>query len=140
MSRYDAHLPEVNFSSKGIRYIYPYVDSNGQPIERTPSTHPYNYDSYVLWRNLPNDKVCDGAYSDRMRQWDSEKFERCWKEHCGTGQYWSEYSQEQITNFVRAYYDNQEIQICYLQQCCNQATGFPLWYVAFYKPKAENGS
>jgi hypothetical protein len=128
-------VPQVEGS-----YIYGfYMDEHNQIIERTPSTHPYSYDSYILWRNLPNDQMNASAYSDRMMQWNYKKFDELWKKHGLKGQYWYASDKDKIEAFIKDYFEKPNLKVVYVMQCCNQATGFPLWFVA-YNTGDENGS
>ena len=120
----------------GVTYGF-YMDENNRVIERTPDSHPYSYDSYMLWRRLPNSEVTGTAYSDRMMQWKQDKYFPLWESICGKNQYWSNYSQEKILEFVRAYFEDPTLEICYVMQCCNQASGFPLWFVAYKQTPKE---
>lgn len=129
----------ICINANGGRIVYGfYIDENDQHIARTPDTHPYNYDSYVLWRNLPNSEVTGTAYSDRMMSWDLINYTELWERICGKNQYWYAYPQEKILEFVRSYFEDPELEICYVMQCCNQSTGYPLWLVAYKQVKKEN--
>ena len=104
-----------------------YLDLNGIPVKRTPHTHPYNYDGFVLWRNSKDINASDTVYSDRLYQWDWEKYNKCCYEIFGnTGQYFDNRKPEDIEKFLSLYFGN-EVKLCVLMQYCNKATGFPYW-------------
>ena len=55
-----------------------FVDLDGNPIKKTPFEYPYNYSEYVLWKdeNFHKEKY-HAVYSDRLYQWNYEKYNRC---------------------------------------------------------------
>lgn len=110
-----------------------YIDEHGNPVERTPHTHPYNYDSFVMWRGLPN-KGADGSiYSDRLYQWDWEKDNKLCKKHFGDeAQYWDNRDPEAIEAFLRDWCEDEKLKLHYIMQCCNQSTGYPCWCFVFH--------
>ena len=55
-------------------YYYPnplYRDWNGKATERTPDTHRYSYEPYVVHKKA--NEYQNAVYSDRMMQWDYDK-------------------------------------------------------------------
>ena len=75
---------------------------HGQPIEKTQRDYPYSYDAYCVYKSdnwSPMDDVC---YSDRLMQWDYDKFTDCMKEVWGerAGQYFDNKEPEDIQNFL----------------------------------------
>ena len=116
--------------------IFGYTGDDGKPVKRTKQTNPYNYDDYVLWddgsgRGDPKTKVDrrDGAYSDRMMQWDYDKFNRCCQEIFGNqGQYFNNREPAEIEKFLRKYFGKPNLVLVRILESCNQATGYPLWY------------
>ena len=111
-----------------------FVDLNGEAIKRTPYTHPYNYDEHVIWKDDSNfDYNNDNAvYSDRLFQWDPEKYNICHKEVFKDGsQYFYQSNPEEIEKFLSIYFDKQ-IKLTAVVEGCNQAYGNPYW-VFFYK-------
>lgn len=130
----DSDVPVLFMSECGALY----VDESDQPIERTPQTHPYSYDEYVLWRNN-REQPTSTMWSDRMRQWDHVKYQTLWEKHVGKSQYWSVNKQKQIEQFIREYV-GKPITICYVLQGCNVSNGYPVWRVAYIENKEnENG-
>lgn len=115
-----------------------YYDEKGQMLERTPLSHPYNYESFVLWRKMDAaDVVAKGVvYTDRLFQWDPKKYNELCRKHFGNeAQLWDEREPEKIEVFLRDYMDNPDLVLTMVMQGCNQASGFPLW-ILFYGEKA----
>ena len=112
-----------------------FVDLNGNPVKRTPFTHTYNYDEYVIYKdeNFKEEK-CDVVYSDRLFQWNYDKFNRCCQEvFKNQGQYFSERDPKEIEKFLSLYFEK-EVKLMAITQGCNASTGYPYW-VFFYKEK-----
>ena len=119
----------------GVTRYGMYVDENGEPIERTPLTHPYNYESFVTWQKKGTSKKdLNGAvYSDRLYQWDAKKHNELCQKHFGNeGQYWNEREPEKIEAFLRDYWEKPETELLMIMQGCNQSSGYPLW-IFFYR-------
>ena len=120
----------VSFGEYGNPYISPYT---GEPIDRTPVTHPYSFDDYILWTKpgLTRKKAIQGtgsAYSDRLFQWDPAKHDRLCKEHFGDrAQQWGNREPAKIEAFLRDYHDDPSITLTMIVASCNQSSGFPLW-------------
>lgn len=111
-----------------------YLGLDGKPIERTPLSHPYSYESYVLWQKpgVNFKKESEGTvYSDRLFTWDAKKHDELCMKHFGNrGQYWDKREPEKIEAFLRDYWEKPGVELIMIVQCCNQASGYPLW--AFY--------
>lgn len=108
-----------------------YYDQYGNPIERTPITHRYNYDSFLMLRQLPNEEATAGVYTDRLYRDYFHEIESLVLRYTGTrGQYWDKFTLDQIQNIMRDHFKRQDLLVVYVMQCCNQATGYPLWYIA----------
>ena len=123
---YDYEMQNRYYDSK-------FVDLNGEPIKKTPFSHPYNYDEYVCWkdRNFNREK-CDAVYSDRLFQWDYEKYNKCCQEvFKNEGQYFDKREPKEIEKFLSMYF-GKKIKLTAVVQGCNQATGYPYW-VFFYE-------
>ena len=52
-------------------------------VHRTPIDFPYSYDEYLLWRKDYHKDKSQTVYSDRLFQWDSEKYNKCCEEIFG---------------------------------------------------------
>lgn len=112
--------------------MYGFVDLNGNPVKRTPVSHPYNYDPYVIWKDESfDDKKCNGVDSDRLFQWDSNKYNKCCNVVFGnTGQAWQNRKPQDIQKFLSLYFEK-EIKLTAIKQNCNVASGFPYWTFLF---------
>ena len=108
------------------------VDENGNMLfnisegKKTPLTHPYNYDPFVIWEN--EQKAEGSVYSDRMLQWDYEQFNKSVKAVFGdTRQIFTGSTPEQIQELLRLYFEKPDLILCKITQHCNQSTGNPIW-------------
>lgn len=100
----------------------------GEPITRTKASHPYSYQPFEVWRS-DKEQGDSGVYSDRLYQWDSQKFNACCREVWGNeGQYFDDRSPEDIERFLQLYFDKPGIRLTRIVECCNQSSGYPLWY------------
>jgi hypothetical protein len=79
------------------------------------------------------------AYSDRMMDWDFEKFTRCASEAGIKGQYFSGNTPNQAQNFIRLYYNNPNLILVKVVQYNNAATGYPIWYFVWAVPLNAQG-
>jgi hypothetical protein len=103
-----------------------YRDENGDPIERTPLTHPYSYQGFVLWgKNSQFINAC--VYSDRIYEWDYKKHNELCMRHFGNeGQYWENRDHQKIEDFLKDW-TGKNVRLLMIMQHCNQATGYPCW-------------
>lgn len=115
-----------DIAGREIGYVMQRVDLQGNVVERTKEEYPYSYDSYVVNRYGENDEINNTMWSDRLKQWDHEKFNECWERHC-EGENFKSASKQQLTNFLRDYTDDPQLELIVLMESCNQASGFPLW-------------
>lgn len=109
------------------------VNEFGNPIERTPETHPYSYDGFITYRNGDNSEIEEDVYSDRMLQWDYEKTRKLMKKYFGEqGDYYSNRPPEKIESFLSEYF-NCNVKLIFIMEYCNVSNGYPLWRFAFKK-------
>lgn len=114
-----------------INYLY--INEHGQPIERTPQSHPYNYDGFVLWRG--EGKATQTAYSDRLGQQDYKKTDELKKKHFGNiSDYWNNRKPENIENFLSEWL-NKPIKLVRVMEYCNQSNGYPYYRFDYYENK-----
>ena len=55
----------------------------GNPVERTKDKYPYSYDPFVVWKTEEDVKQNNTVYSDRLKQWDYEKYSGLCQKHFG---------------------------------------------------------
>lgn len=104
------------------------VDENDNPIVRTPDEHPYSYDGYIVQRLGKNEEITDTAYSDRLRQENSEKYSSLSIKHFGkTGEFWSHRSAAEIQSFLREFLNAPNLKLIFVMQYCHQSAGYPYW-------------
>ena len=121
-------------------FLSMYRNEFGRPVERTPQTHPYSYDTFVTWENKYKIKPSGSVYSDRLFQWDSEKYNTYCKKHWGNhGQYFSE-TPEKIEAFLRDYFSEPKLILCRVMQTCNKSSGYPIWIFSYVLNPESNGA
>lgn len=105
-----------------------FVNLNGEPIKKTPHSHPYSYDTFVMYKS---DKYVKGepyytAYSDRLLQ-DYNKFNNCYEYAFGkSGQSFYDASPENVETFLSAYL-GKDVKIRAILCSCNVSNGEPYW-------------
>jgi hypothetical protein len=115
-----------------------YLGLDGRSVDRISDKFPYSYDEFVRFKRgyKSNDEV---VYSDRLHQWDSEKYDKCCLEVFGnTGQYFSNRKIDDIQKFLRMYFDDESLIITAVTQACNVSNGYPYW--GFYYRKSVGKS
>lgn len=109
------------------------TDLYGNSVERTPYTHPYNFDQHVIWKSEDFDKtkVYSAEYSDRMLEWNREKFARCTQEvFKNQSQYFDNRKPKDIEKFLIKYFEH-NLKLVAIEKCCNFSTGYPIWIFYF---------
>lgn len=94
---------------------------------REKSSHPYSYDEFYIWRD--RDLTGSGAdYSDRLAQWDYEKFRRC---TAPFKKRFDHFSRADCARFLSDYF-GRPIVATALVEGCNASSGYPYW-IFFHK-------
>lgn len=116
------------------RGYYPYMDWDENPTNRTPISHPYSYDPYVIWKKY--NKYNNTVYSDRLVQWDYSKYNRIRKDiFKDESQYWDNCSGKDVELFLRKYFNDDTIVLCGVMKGCNVSSGYPYWIFMFRNKK-----
>lgn len=104
-------------------------DIDGNVVERTPYTHPYSYEEYVVWKSddFQKDFHYSAVYSDRLWQWDDVKYNRCREEVFGDcSQSWDGKKPCDIEKFLSIYFQT-VVKLQAIVKGCNAAYGSPYW-------------
>lgn len=102
-------------------------DINGNLIKRSKADYRYSYDPFVVWKGDYNKNTSKVIYSDRLRQWDSEKYTKCSLEVWGNvGHYFDGREPEEIEKFLSLYMNN-DIKLTGIEEGCNVSNGYPYW-------------
>lgn len=103
------------------------VDINGNPVERSKEDYPYSYDFFVIWKKDYIKEKSNVLYSDRLRQWDRQKYDDCCMEVWGDKRH-SFYSRnpEEIEAFLYKYI-GKNIKLTVVMEGCNISSGYPIW-------------
>lgn len=104
--------------------------------QRTREQYPYSYDAHYKWRDFDKDNPPEGMdciYSDRMMQWDYEKYEAA-RQKVDAG--WIEnISREKAEGIIDAYYDG-KYKCVGFAACCNVSNGYGIG-IFFIVPKED---
>lgn len=125
--------PVLIYSDSGnlVRSYFGAVGVDGKPVERTKAQYPYSYDTFIVWRTGPNSELTHSVYTDRMQQWEPEKFELLRKKY---NKQFPAMTPAELTNYMCEYIGKQ-VEVIYLAECCNHANGFPLWLIGYKELK-----
>lgn len=113
------------------RGIYPAVAG---PMLKAQS--PYGYKDHYIYKTKGKSNGCD--YSDRLMQFDYDKFNRCCEEVWGNkGQMFHQgtRSPKDIERFLQLYYDDDEVKLIAIAEGCNVSSGYPTWCFLTFNPK-----
>lgn len=111
------------------------VDLEGRPVERTKAVYPYSYSSFVVWRSGPNKSIDHAVYTDRLADWDRDKFRRLAQKHLGHHR-WDNAPAGEIQAFLREWNEDPELALIAVMEHCNVATGYPTWSLHFKEGRA----
>lgn len=106
------------------------------------STHPYSYSEFYIWGYAAGKEAStDAVYSDRLAQWDREKFERCCREVVPNKR-WDQMGSGEVSKWLTAYF-GRPIVATALAEGCNVSNGYPYWIIWFKDasplPAAQGG-
>lgn len=105
-----------------------YVDEYDNPVERTKDKYPYTYDGFVVYRLGKNEEITGTVYSDRMLQWDWDKYNKCTKEVFGdTRQMFYDATPSQIEALLQLYFQKPTLKLILMMEYCNVSNGYPVW-------------
>ncbi|MFK4136474.1 hypothetical protein ACI2KR_29995 [Pseudomonas luteola] len=132
-------------TSNNIKYQHKILDAEGNIIVRCKQDYPYNFSDYVSWVKPgynKNDPLQEGKklscdYTDRLYGSNAQLFDSLLKKHfAGEFQPWVYGRPEKIEAFLRDYYDDTSINLVKKVDCCNQATGYPIWAFVYINNNA----
>jgi len=96
------------------------------------TSNPYSYSEFYLARSVPvaDVKKYDGVYSDRLQEWNREKFEEAGKPF---QKRFDQFSLKDCSAFLTAYYGKPVTAVA-LAEGCNVSNGYPYW-IFWFKDK-----
>lgn len=114
------------------------VNYKGEIVTRTKDSHPYNYDGFLIWKTMDHNLCTGSVYTDRLFQWDYKLTTDLIQKHFGTtSQYFDKYQPKELQAFLRERLNAPTLEVVFLQEECNQASGYPLWYIGYRLPETE---
>lgn len=103
---------------------------------RDKSRYSYSYDPFTIWGPPFPNKECNGSdYTDRLEQWDYDKYNRLAKEIYKDARPFDSYHcrGDLIEKFLRAYHGNETIKLLRVIEYCNWSSGYPTWRLDYTK-------
>ncbi|MDO8415183.1 MAG: hypothetical protein Q7S87_03105 [Agitococcus sp.] len=74
----------------------------------------------------------NSSYSDRLYQWDDEKYNRICRQIFGNeAQVWDARTPMQTEQFLREYFDKPELVLTKIMKGTNVSSGYPYWYFEY---------
>lgn len=115
-----------------------YIDLNGNVVKRTPFSHPYNYDEFVVWKKEGSNNIEreSAVYSDRLWEWNHEKYDKCCQEvFKDNGQQFNNRNPDAVEKFLSLYFEK-EVILTAIVQGCNRSSGFSYW-IFYYEESGQ---
>lgn len=73
-------------------------------------------------------KATDTIYTDRLIEWDYEKYNKLCKKHFGNdGHFWDKRESRKIESFLRDWVDDEKLELVMVSKSKNRLNGQPLW-------------
>lgn len=110
------------------------VGYDGRPVQRTKAEWPYSYSEFVIWRGGPNTQITGADYTDRLYQWDSDKFKRLCEKHMPKSR-WDNAEPSKVEAFLREYHEQPKLRLLLIMEGCNASSGYPYWTLHYQIPK-----
>lgn len=113
----------------------PFIGLDGKQVSKNKYEYPYSYDCHVTWQttgfgyghNFRNEELYFD-YSDRLLQYDHNKFNSCSRE------VWSNEQQifrhrfpNEIEKFLQLYFSETDLELVVIGEGANVSTGYPYW-------------
>lgn len=99
----------------------------GPGERRDRYSHPYSYDPIRLWGD-EKAEASSSAYTDRLMQWDSDKYSLLSKKHFTRGHpSWGAEHAKEIEAFLQDYIDDKTLKLVSITEFCNVSSGYPVW-------------
>jgi hypothetical protein len=110
-----------------------YRDEHGNLNKRTPTTHPYDYEGFVVAETDDPDLYANNTvYTDRLMARESEKYTRLRKKHVGdSGCSWHLVPLDKIEAFLKEWLG--DLTLVRVMEYCSPATGYPTWRLDYYQ-------
>jgi len=107
---------------------YTPIDEFGNKVTKTKDKYPYSYDGHVTWRGMENQHNQNTVWTDRLYQWDYEKYNNLCEKYFGnTSQYWNNREPEKVELFLQDYLEKPNLKLVLIMEYCNASSGYPLW-------------
>ena len=123
-------MARVNQSAMGEPTMMFFEDFSN-PNHRSKWEYPYSYDPICIFKTQVAPTGC--LYTDRLRTWyDADLFREKMQQYFGeAGDHYSNRSVAKIELFLRDLMGYPSLQITRMEEHCNQATGFPVWFFEY---------
>lgn len=104
-----------------------YRDLDGKPVVKTSETHPYCYDTFVVWQNNHKRGVGELVHSDRIIVLKTMQHSRISRHLWGNeGHSFYNRKPEEIEIYL-THLLGKRLRLTAITQSCNVAHGYPYW-------------
>lgn len=112
------------------RFVHPEMEC------RTKEDWPYSYSEHYLWGE--REEGCDAVYSDRLQQWEPEKYKEAAKIVAGSKSRYGGWGKALTSKYLSAYF-GKPVEAVAVAEGCNVSSGYPYWVFWFKDtPSANN--
>ncbi len=129
-----SNTPKPGDESDEPRVVY---FMGGHLGPRTRQTHPYSYDPILV--HATGEEPTGSLYSDRLMGWYGyDTVRAAMQRHFGDQR--DDYSGRSVSSidaFLRELLGQPELRVVRIEEHCNQATGYPVWFFAYRCPNAD---
>lgn len=119
----------------GIHHSSDFDREIESPMSPNRMKNLYNYDPMTVYqdRDYSSYTDCHTVYSDRLHQWDHEKFNKISTAKFGNdGHYWNNRSPRLISEFLSEYFGH-SVKVVQIIEYCDQSSGYPVWRFDYIK-------
>lgn len=110
-----------------------FVDAENKRIAKHPITNPYDFSEHTVFIDA-YETTDEAVYSDRLYQWNSDKFNFAMSGVKGTNQQmFHNLSPSDIEKFLYLYYGD-NLKLTKIRYGCNVGNGYPYWVFFFRRP------
>lgn len=123
------------------RRVSPYVDFEGNPVERDPERYPYAHSGYVTWAGdmaVAGGESAGSVDSDRLngQSYTREEYARAAERHLGKNtDCFDSAEPAAIEAFLADLMGRPGLRLRGIMKCRNTATGYPLWHFRYAAPR-----
>lgn len=143
-------MPDFHGDPYGPHFVFMEqedADADADLMRRDPPwskrDYPYCYDPFTIWGAPRPSKECNGTvYTDRLDQWDRNKYDQLACKHYRRGDNGYERPFDShnckghlIEAFLRDWFDDPNLKLLRVIEYCNPGTGYQTWRLDYRSTK-----